>query len=272
MEVFAWEPSDMTGVPRKIIEHSLNVNQSLEPFCQKRRTFSPEKSKVVTNKVAEWVRAGIVRPVKYPTYISNPVLVKKCDGSWRMCIDFKILNSACPKDYYSLPSIDCKVEAVMGFKYKCFFDAYKVPSLPLKSPVYHEPSVASVVSASVVDRSIGIDNPHLSLGSQADLWCIEHLRWYQSTGCRELVTFGNRGLGPPVGFYNYFLCWHNAIPAVLSLVLVADSGWFWPIGEPTMALHSFWLSRHHTAMDRVGQATDIFLNLVYFFRKHPIAH
>ncbi|GJS40537.1 hypothetical protein Tco_0565580 [Tanacetum coccineum] len=65
---FAWEPSDMTGVPRKIIEHSLNVNTSLEPFCQKRRTFSPEKSKAVTNEVAEWVRAGIVRPVKYPTF------------------------------------------------------------------------------------------------------------------------------------------------------------------------------------------------------------
>ncbi|GKA89675.1 reverse transcriptase domain-containing protein [Tanacetum coccineum] len=41
---------DMTGVPRRIIEHSLNVNPSLEPFCQKRRTFSPEKSKVVTNE------------------------------------------------------------------------------------------------------------------------------------------------------------------------------------------------------------------------------
>ncbi|GJZ26125.1 reverse transcriptase domain-containing protein [Tanacetum coccineum] len=125
LEVFAWEPADMTGVPRRIIEHSLNVNPSLEPFCQKRRTFSPEKSEAVTNEVAEWVRAGIVRPVKYPTYISNPVLVKKCDGSWRMCIDFKNLNSACPKDYYPLPSIDCKVEAVMGFKYKCFLDAYK---------------------------------------------------------------------------------------------------------------------------------------------------
>ncbi|GJV50822.1 hypothetical protein Tco_1446563 [Tanacetum coccineum] len=125
MEVFAWEPADMTGVPRRIIEHSLNVNPSVEPFCQKRRTFSPEKSKAVTNEVAEWVRAGIVRPVKYPMYISNPVLVKKCDGSWRMCIDFKNLNSACPKDYYPLLSIDCKVEAVMGFKYKCFLDAYK---------------------------------------------------------------------------------------------------------------------------------------------------
>ncbi|GJV66890.1 hypothetical protein Tco_1482399 [Tanacetum coccineum] len=88
MEVFAWEPSDMTGVPRKIIEHSLNVNTSLEPFCQKRRTFSPEKSKAVTNEVAEWVRAGIVRPVKYPTYISNPVLVNKCDGSCVLILKF----------------------------------------------------------------------------------------------------------------------------------------------------------------------------------------
>nr|GEZ78349.1 reverse transcriptase domain-containing protein [Tanacetum cinerariifolium] len=32
---------------------------------------------------------------------------------------------SCPKDYYPLPNIDCKVESVMGFKYKCFLDAYK---------------------------------------------------------------------------------------------------------------------------------------------------
>ncbi|GJX30792.1 hypothetical protein Tco_0240647 [Tanacetum coccineum] len=80
MEVFAWEPADMTGVPRKVIEHALNVNPSLDPVCQKKRTFSPEKSGAVTKEVTEWVKAGIVRPVKYPTYISNPVLVKKCDG------------------------------------------------------------------------------------------------------------------------------------------------------------------------------------------------
>ncbi|GKC85710.1 reverse transcriptase domain-containing protein, partial [Tanacetum coccineum] len=125
MGVFAWEPSDMTGVPRRIIEHALNVNPSLDPVCQKRRTFSMEKSGVVTNEVVEWVKAGIVRPVKYPMYISNPVLVKKGDGTSRMCIHFKNLNSTCPKDYYPLPNIDCKVEAVMGFKNKCFLDTYK---------------------------------------------------------------------------------------------------------------------------------------------------
>ncbi|GJW18995.1 reverse transcriptase domain-containing protein [Tanacetum coccineum] len=95
MDVFAWEPTDMMGIPRRIIEHSLNAS------------------------------AGIVRPVRYPTWISNPVLVKKNDGSWRMCIDFKNINSACPKDYYPLLDIDGKIESVVGFRYKCFLDAYK---------------------------------------------------------------------------------------------------------------------------------------------------
>ncbi|GJY39603.1 reverse transcriptase domain-containing protein [Tanacetum coccineum] len=125
MEIFVWEPADMNGVPQRIIEHSLNVNASIEPICQKQRIFAPEKSKAVAREVVEWVKAGIVWPVGYPTWISNPVLVKKCYGAWRMCIDFKNLNSACPKDYYPFPNIDCKVESVMGLKNKFFLDTYK---------------------------------------------------------------------------------------------------------------------------------------------------
>ncbi|GJZ04068.1 hypothetical protein Tco_0537343, partial [Tanacetum coccineum] len=52
MRVFAWELSDMTGVPRRVIEHALNVNPSLDPVCKKQRTFSVEKSRVVTEEVA----------------------------------------------------------------------------------------------------------------------------------------------------------------------------------------------------------------------------
>nr|GEV88570.1 hypothetical protein [Tanacetum cinerariifolium] len=111
-DVFAWQPSDMAGIPRRISQHSLNVNPSIAPMPQKRRVLGPEKSEAVTKEVKEWVKA--VRPVRYPTWISNPVLVKKADDTWRMCIDFKNLNSACPKDYYPLPEIDMKIEAVMG--------------------------------------------------------------------------------------------------------------------------------------------------------------
>ncbi|GKA08508.1 reverse transcriptase domain-containing protein [Tanacetum coccineum] len=84
-----------------------------------------DKRKVVKDEVAEWIKAGIFRKVRYPTWVANPVLVKKTDNSWRMCIDFKDLNKACPKDLYPLSEIDWKIESLMGFKYKCFLDAYK---------------------------------------------------------------------------------------------------------------------------------------------------
>ncbi|GKA93272.1 reverse transcriptase domain-containing protein [Tanacetum coccineum] len=52
-------------------------------------------------------------------------MVKKHDESWRMCMDFKDLNKACPKDGYLLPEIDWKVESLCGYHFKCFLDAYK---------------------------------------------------------------------------------------------------------------------------------------------------
>ncbi|GJY00509.1 reverse transcriptase domain-containing protein [Tanacetum coccineum] len=71
-----------------------------------------KKSKAVVKEVEVRVKAGIVRPVLYPTWISNLVLVKKVDDMWRMCIDFKNVNSTCPKDYYPLPEIDMKIQSM----------------------------------------------------------------------------------------------------------------------------------------------------------------
>ncbi|GKF25674.1 reverse transcriptase domain-containing protein [Tanacetum coccineum] len=51
-------------------------------------------------------------------------MVKKHDGTWRMCVDFKDLNNTCPKDCYPLPKIDWKVESLCGYPFKCFLDAY----------------------------------------------------------------------------------------------------------------------------------------------------
>ncbi|GKF82821.1 hypothetical protein Tco_0244477, partial [Tanacetum coccineum] len=60
MDKFAWEPADMTRVPRRIIEHKLNVNTSIEPERQKRKVLEPEKSEVVARDVGKWVKSGIV--------------------------------------------------------------------------------------------------------------------------------------------------------------------------------------------------------------------
>ncbi|GJV34754.1 reverse transcriptase domain-containing protein [Tanacetum coccineum] len=66
-----------------------------------------------------------MREVHYHDWLSNPVMMKKHDGSWRMCVDFTDLNKACPQDCYPLPEIDWKVESLCGYPFKCFLDAYK---------------------------------------------------------------------------------------------------------------------------------------------------
>ncbi|GJW05103.1 reverse transcriptase domain-containing protein [Tanacetum coccineum] len=85
----------------------------------------PERNKAIQEEVEKLVDAGIMKEVHYHSWLSNPVMVKKHDGTWRMCVDFKDLNNACPKDCYPLPEIDWKVESLCGFPFKCFLDAYK---------------------------------------------------------------------------------------------------------------------------------------------------
>ncbi|GJU93407.1 reverse transcriptase domain-containing protein [Tanacetum coccineum] len=125
LDIFAWQPSDMTGVPRSIAEHRLNIREGYSPVRQKKRGQAPERAKAIQAEVQKLVAAGIMREVYYHDWLSNPVMVKKHDGSWRMCVDFTDLNKACPQDCYPLPEIDWKIESLCGYPFKCFLDAYK---------------------------------------------------------------------------------------------------------------------------------------------------
>nr|GEV30661.1 reverse transcriptase domain-containing protein [Tanacetum cinerariifolium] len=92
---------------------------------QKKRGQAPKRNKAVYEEVEKLVDASIMKEVHYHSWLSNPVMIKKHDESWRMCVDFKDLNKACPKDGYSLPEIGWKVESLCGYPFKCFLDAYK---------------------------------------------------------------------------------------------------------------------------------------------------
>ncbi|GJT51628.1 reverse transcriptase domain-containing protein [Tanacetum coccineum] len=108
LDIFAWKPADMTGVPRHIAEHRLNVRERCSPVRQKKRGQAADRNQAIQEEVGKLIEAGIMKKVHYHDWLSNPVTVKKHDDSWRMCVDFKDLNKVCPKDGYPLPEIDWK--------------------------------------------------------------------------------------------------------------------------------------------------------------------
>nr|GEZ48082.1 reverse transcriptase domain-containing protein [Tanacetum cinerariifolium] len=92
LDIFAWQPSDMTGVPRSVAEHWLNIREGYSPVRKKKRGQAPERAKAIQAEVQKLVKAWIMRKVYYYDWLSNTVMVKKHDGSWRMCVDFTDLN------------------------------------------------------------------------------------------------------------------------------------------------------------------------------------
>ncbi|XP_074587632.1 uncharacterized protein LOC141843477 [Curcuma longa] len=124
-DVFAWTPTDLTGVSPSIAIHRLNVLPGARPIKQKRRHFGPEQNKVIREEVQKLLKAGYIKEVHFPTWLSNVVLVPKPGNKWRVCMDFRDLNKACPKDCYPLPRIDQLVDSTSGCEYICMLDAYQ---------------------------------------------------------------------------------------------------------------------------------------------------
>uniref|UniRef100_A0A2N9HZW8 RNA-directed DNA polymerase n=1 Tax=Fagus sylvatica TaxID=28930 RepID=A0A2N9HZW8_FAGSY len=97
---------------------------------------------VVKNEVIKLLDAGIIYPISDSKWVSPTQVVPKKSGitvvknandeliptrlvtGWRMCIDYRKLNSATRKDHFPLPFIDQILERVAGHEYYCFLDGY----------------------------------------------------------------------------------------------------------------------------------------------------
>ncbi len=67
---------------------------------------------------------GFLLSVQYPQWLANIVPVPKKDGKVRMCIDYRDLNKASPKDDFPLPHIDVLIDDTVRHEMMSFMDGF----------------------------------------------------------------------------------------------------------------------------------------------------
>jgi len=91
------------------------ILQSEEPIYQRPRRLPTVERDIVEKQVRDWLKDGIVEPCS-SEYASPVVVVKKKDGSSRVCIDYRKLNRIMVKDRYPLPLIEDQLDKLQEAK------------------------------------------------------------------------------------------------------------------------------------------------------------
>jgi hypothetical protein len=115
----------MSGVPRELAEHRIDVNEGSKPIKQRLRRFSPDKKEAIKKEITKLMAAGFIREILYPDWLVNPILVQKKNTiEWCMYVDYTDLNKHCPKDPFGLARIDQIVDSTAGSTLLSFLDYY----------------------------------------------------------------------------------------------------------------------------------------------------
>jgi hypothetical protein len=85
INVFAWQPSQMPGISREVIEHYLKIYPDARPVQQKPWMQSVEWQNFIHEEIKKLLDAGFIREV-HPWCLTNLVVVCKAGGKIRMCI------------------------------------------------------------------------------------------------------------------------------------------------------------------------------------------
>ena len=123
VDCFAWNYTEMPGLSRDLVEHRLPIKSGFRPHKQPRRSFNPNLYDRIKEEVDRLLKAKFIRPCRYADWVSNIVPVeKKNTSNIRICVDFRDLNKATPKDEYPMPIADMLINDASGHKVISFLD------------------------------------------------------------------------------------------------------------------------------------------------------
>ncbi|GJR15202.1 putative reverse transcriptase domain-containing protein [Tanacetum coccineum] len=107
-------PEDLPGLPpSRQVEFVIELVPGAAPVARAPYRLAPSEMKELAKQLQELSDKGFIRPSSSPW--GAPVLfVKKKDGSFRMCIDYRELNKLTIKNRYPLPRIDDLFDQLQG--------------------------------------------------------------------------------------------------------------------------------------------------------------
>jgi len=107
-------PPDITNLPpEREVEFSIDLIPGAEPVSVAPYRMSPSELKELKSQLEELIQKHFIRPSVSP-WGAPVLLVKKKDGSMRLCIDYRQLNKMTIKIKYPLPRIDDLLDQLKG--------------------------------------------------------------------------------------------------------------------------------------------------------------
>ncbi|RVW70093.1 Transposon Ty3-I Gag-Pol polyprotein [Vitis vinifera] len=141
-KAIGWQISDLKGISPLVCTHHIYMEDDAKPVRQPQRRLNPHMQEVVRGEVLKLLQAGIIYPISDSLWVSPTQVVPKKSGitvvqnekgeevstrptsGWRVCIDYRRLNSVTRKDHFPLPFMDQVLERVSGHPFYCFLDGY----------------------------------------------------------------------------------------------------------------------------------------------------
>lgn len=106
---------DPSGLPpkRDLYDHHIPLVEGTKPVHQRPYRYSVQQKNEIDKIVNTMLKDGIIQNSR-SSFASPVVLVKKKDGTWRLCVDYRLLNAATIKDRFPIPLIEDLMDELGG--------------------------------------------------------------------------------------------------------------------------------------------------------------
>ena len=141
-ESIAWSIKELKGISPSICMHKILLEETSKPTVEHQRRLNPVMKEVVKKEVLKLLNVGFIYAISDSPWVSPVHVVPKKGGftvirnekneliptrtvtGWRVCIDYRKLNTATRKDHFPLPFIDQMLDRLAGHPHFCFLDGY----------------------------------------------------------------------------------------------------------------------------------------------------